>query len=185
MARIRGTVSQEILHKLYYLTDVPLGPYNLRFWPNLFKMLFEDNLPARERIVKDAFYYLKKRGLILGEKDERGQLYIRLTPVGERAAGKYQINQLKIEPQKKWDHKWRLIIFDVPEKSRIKRDAFRGKLKELGFYKLQKSVWVMPYPCEKEIKLLREFFNLGPGSLRFFEVLRLEEDQRLRDFFRL
>lgn len=183
MARIRGTISQEILHKIKVLANTPVSMYSLRFWPEVFKRLFED-IPVNERAVKDAFYYLKKKGLIAGEV-ENNQLYIRLTLEGEKEAGKYQINRMEIRRPKEWDKKWRLIIFDIPEKRKIKREAFRGKLKELGFYPLQKSVWVFPFPCEKEIKLLREFFNLEPRHLRIFKADELEEDKFLKEFFAL
>ncbi len=41
-----------------------------------------------------------------------------------------------------WDGKWYIITFDIPESARRKRDAFREKLKILGFGKLQASVYI-------------------------------------------
>ena len=35
----------------------------------------------------------------------------------------------------------KLVIFDIPEKNRIQRDWLRFKLKQLGFRKMQMSVW--------------------------------------------
>ncbi len=184
MPRVKGSASLEILYKLASLCNFSVamrksGSYG---WNEVLRRL--EIMDAKERTVKDAFYYLKKKKLIAGEVVDN-QLYIRLTPAGEKEAGKYQINKLKIKRQKNWDKKWRLIIFDIPEDRRIKREAFRGKLKEFNFYRLQKSVWVYPYPCEAEIKLLREFFNLQPRHLRIFEVFQLEEDRFLRDFYKL
>lgn len=51
----------------------------------------------------------------------------------------------------KWDKKWRVVIFDIPQELHNKRNRFRKKLKSLGFYKIQKSVFVFPYPCENEL----------------------------------
>lgn len=51
----------------------------------------------------------------------------------------------------KWDKKWRVVIFDVPQEMHSKRNRLRLKLKALGFYMIQKSVFVFPYPCEKEL----------------------------------
>ncbi len=53
--------------------------------------------------------------------------------------------------KKNWDKKWRVIIFDIPEELHRKRNIFRKKLKNLDFYPLQKSVFIMPYPCEEEL----------------------------------
>ncbi len=50
-----------------------------------------------------------------------------------------------------WDKKWRLILFDIPSNMEKQRQAFRRKLKYIGCYMIQKSVFVFPYPCEKEI----------------------------------
>jgi len=51
----------------------------------------------------------------------------------------------------KWDKKWRIVIFDIPEELHKNRNQLRAKLKNLGFYMLQKSVFVIPYTCEKEL----------------------------------
>ena len=108
-----------------------------------------------------------------------------LTKEGEVEAGKYQINGMYIRKQKKWDGKWRVIIFDIPENRRIKRDLFRSKLKEMGFRQLQKSVWVCPYPCQKEVKLLREFFGLRKKNLMVLVVEKIENDEGLKKYFAL
>ncbi len=52
---------------------------------------------------------------------------------------------LKVGQREKWDGKWRIIIFDVPEKYRKRRDFLRTELCAYGFMQLQKSVWVTPY----------------------------------------
>jgi DNA-binding transcriptional regulator PaaX len=39
----------------------------------------------------------------------------------------------------KWDEKWRIVAFDIPEKFKTGRDALRRKLKEVGFHELQKK----------------------------------------------
>jgi len=44
-----------------------------------------------------------------------------------------------------WDKKLRLVIFDVQEINRFKRNQLRRLLKQLGFIMIQKSVWLSPY----------------------------------------
>lgn len=183
MPRIKGTTSQEILHTLFVAGAFIIAAQSPYFWTNVYRNFFQGK-HFREPQVKDAFQYLRRKKLLLIEKHDR-QIFIRLTKEGEKEAGKYQINKLKIPIQKQWDGKWRLIIFDIPEKLRIRRDAFRGKLREFGFYPLQKSTWVYPFPCEREVKLLREFFCLTPRHIRVLEVEKLEEDTFLREIFKL
>jgi len=52
----------------------------------------------------------------------------------------------------KWDKKWRIVIFDIPEKKRIARDHLRLYLKGLGFRMLQNSNWICPYGDFDEIQ---------------------------------
>jgi len=47
--------------------------------------------------------------------------------------------------RKKWDKKIRLVIFDVQEINRLKRNQLRRLLKRLGFIMIQKSVWLSAY----------------------------------------
>ena len=51
----------------------------------------------------------------------------------------------------KWDKKWRVVIFDIPQELHKERVKFRRKLKSLGFVMLQKSVFVFPYSCHEEV----------------------------------
>lgn len=46
---------------------------------------------------------------------------------------------------KKWDGKWRLVIFDISEKRKVKRETLRKKLLELGFGMWQRSIYISPY----------------------------------------
>ena len=85
---------------------------------------------------------------------------------------------------KKWDHKWRLIIFDIPDKKRKIRDQIRYLFKSAGFYLLQESVWVYPYDCEDIIALLKTDFGVGKNLL-YLIVEELENDRYLRDEFDL
>ena len=60
------------------------------------------------------------------------------------------------EEDEKWDGKWRLIFWDIPEKRKSIRDLLRNKLKQLGFVRWQKSVWASKKNCTE---ILREFIK--------------------------
>lgn len=133
---------------------------------------------------KRSFYYLKSRDMVEIE-DRCGQIYISLTKEGKKRAGKFQINDLEIPKPKKWDKKWRVLIFDIREKHKLKREALRGKLKELGLYKLQDSVWTCPYSFQKEVKILRNFFQLTQDEMKIITASNIEDDERIKSFFGL
>jgi phenylacetic acid degradation operon negative regulatory protein len=52
---------------------------------------------------------------------------------------------------KRWDGKWRLVAYRIPEALRVLRDTFRGKLQALGFANLNASVWISPHDFRSEI----------------------------------
>ena len=96
-----------------------------------------------------------------------------------------EIIPLKNLSDKPWDGLWRIVIFDIAQLKNLQRNAFRGKLKELGFVSLQKSVWVHPYSCHDEIVLLREFFGLSQKEVRLITADDIENDDFLRKIFNL
>ncbi len=132
---------------------------------------------AEQKKLSDIFSEFQRMGWIKIRKEGK-QIYISLTKEGRKRAKKHRIDDLKICKPQVWDGRWRVLIFDVPEKTRIKREALRGKLKELGFTKLQKSVWIHPYPCENELEILKGFFGFREDHYLFFETQSLGKDER-------
>lgn len=60
-----------------------------------------------------------------------------------------------------WDGKWRVVMFDIPQELNRERDRFRSRLKVLGFQMIQKSVFVLPYPCQEELGGYCEKLKIG------------------------
>ena len=117
----------------------------------------------------------------------RGEWWnIELTEKGKIAAQKVGLNDLRIKKLKKWDQKWRVILFDIPEEKRVGRDALRRKIKELGFTELQKSVFIYPYPCRKEIDIVLKFFKIKKFTQQC-TVIDFDKslDRKLRRKFKL
>lgn len=104
----------------------------------------------RKSDFSQALKRLRERGLIELVSDER--LIYKLTDRGKDRAlwVKMKLNN------EKWDGKWRLVIWDIPEKRRVVRDILRFKLKQLGFTRWQKSVWASKVNCTD---LLRKFIK--------------------------
>ncbi len=142
------------------------------------------NRKKDKKKIYDTFYRLKKEGMIKFEEMGK-QIYISLTKEGKKKAGKYQIDNLEIKKPKKWDKIWRILIFDIKDKQKIKREALRGKIKQLGLYQLQKSVWVCPYNFQKEAVILRYFFGLTNDEMKIITASDIEDDKNIKIFFRL
>lgn len=83
-----------------------------------------------------ALKRLRKKGFIKDDHiDEKG-LTIKLTDEGRT------MMLLEGEEPPRWDGKWRIVVFDIPEQKRLVRNLFRRNLKKWGFKSLQKSVWI-------------------------------------------
>lgn len=66
-----------------------------------------------------------------------------------------------------------IIAFDIPERQRAKRDWLRIELTNLGFIKLQQSVWLGPAPLPKDFIEALEALQLL-RYLKFFEAREAE-----------
>ena len=137
-----------------------------------------------ERKIARLVERLKRNRLII-LNEESGKFKVELTEKGKRKVKEIHLDNLEIERPATWDGKWRVVIFDIPDKYKKRaRDALREKLKELGFYQLQKSVWVIPHPCEKEIQFLCELFDIT-SYVNILIVDEIYNDIKLRKYFKL
>ncbi len=93
---------------------------------------------------------LRENGLIDFVDDNK--LILKLTDKGRTKALKSKI----LLEDEKWDGKWRIVIWDIPEKRRTVRDVLRKQLKSWSFTQWQRSVWATKKNCAKP---LREFIN--------------------------
>ena len=181
--RISSETKQKILLLLF--TGIVLG--FSRSPKNYFKIL---NSVAkdwkeidRKRLAKIVREFYKEKIIDYKEKDD-DSVEIILTENGRKKALKYKIDEIKIKIPNKWDKKWRIVIFDIPEKKRRAREALRMKLKELGFKELQKSVFVFPYECRDEIDFIVEVFEIR-NCVRFLMVDSFTNEEELKLKFNL
>lgn len=150
--------------------------------PEALNYLFDLNLPShsrRKEIVRSAVSRLRKYGLV----DFKNGFYS-LSDTGLKKLQKWEGENYQIAVPKKWDGKWRIVIFDIPEKKRTTRTRVRGILHEAGFKMLQDSVWVIPYDCEDVIGLMKT--DLGVGKYLLYIIAdQIENDKHLRIDFGL
>ncbi len=141
------------------------------------------NPHQKKQNIKKSLSRLMQHGYV-ELKSENGQKRVRLTQKGERYAGLLGEGKLAPKKPKRWDKKWRVLIFDIPEKRRKVRTQVRTTLLILGFCRLQDSVWVYPYDCEDIITLLKADFHIGKDLL-YIVADTIEYDLPLREHFNL
>ena len=133
--------------------------------------------------ITSSFYYLKRQGMIeLKEKD--GNYLMKLTEKGRKRVQKMSLRALKINRPKKWDGFWWMVIADIPIELRSQAHSFRNKLKQLGLFTLQRSVWVYPFDPRNEIAFIAALNGLDRYITTFkASDLESEDETSLKKFF--
>lgn len=113
-----------------------------------------------------------------------GSFKLVLTDKGKKQAGKLDLvgNSINLKKPKKWDGKWRIVIFDIPEKDRDFRDILRNHLRELKFFKLQNSVFISPHPFEKMMLDLVHLYSAEP-YVRVITAESIDNEDMLKRHF--
>lgn len=174
----RGEVQKLILETIKLSGILAVGMVA----PNVIKAMHNIGLISGRRqgeIVSSLASRLSKKGLL-----KFSGKYYELTTEGEKRLRQLELHGYKLTKPKKWDQKWRVIIFDIPEKKRKARTQIRKVFISVGLYRLQDSVWVYPYDCEDIIGLLKTNFGVGREIL-YMIVEEIENDRYLRGEFGL
>lgn len=149
--------------------------------PNALKMfnVLGRNVGGRKKEIVRAS---RDRLVIKGFLEYTPQGLLSLTKKGEQKLRVLKLHDFKLKRPKRWDGKWRVLIFDINENRRPLRDKIRRTLQSMGFIRLQDSVWVYPYACEDLITLLKADFRVGKDLL-YLIVDSIENDLWLKKHF--
>ena len=108
---------------------------------------------------------------------ENKEKYIEITSKGLDKVTDYSIDDLEIVRPEKWDSRWRIVIFDIPERHKSGRDVLRGTLARLGFEKIQESVYAYPFECTNEIaKISGAISENGNVLIMIADIIQGEEE---------
>ena len=182
-AKPRSSIAEDILYGLFIggaIVFALSSPYTgVALW-----RAWQRKNKYQKRQFTTTFHRLRRNNLLKIERQGH-EVAISLTPKGKEVAGYMEIEKLKIQRSKRWDGLWRVVVFDIAELRRFERNAFRGMLREIGFVHFQKSVWVQPFPCKREVDILRNFFGLSGKEVQLLEARIIGDDAYLRKFFHL
>ena len=152
--------------------------------PNLAQLLpkLSRKTSLNERQLRKAISYARQYGWVELREDSQG-IQIAITKKGKLRWQRLQLDQPL--PRGRWDKKWRIVIFDISSTLPTERNAFRESLKKLGFKQLQRSVWITPFPCLKEISALRTLYALTIHQIKLIEAPEFEGDSDFRQLFKV
>lgn len=137
-----------------------------------------------DEALRESIRALYRSKLVDARDHPDGSVTMVLSENGRKRAMLYNISEMKISKPEQWDKKWRIILFDIPEKIKKARDALRHSLLSLGCHEYQKSVFVHPFECRDEIDFVIEFYQVRP-FVRFIVADYLDNALHIKQKFRL
>ncbi|MBI2476044.1 MAG: hypothetical protein HYV67_02270 [Candidatus Taylorbacteria bacterium] len=174
----RGEIGKIILKSLLIAGGVALvlsSPYAAKIIVNYLK-------GDKRRFTRSVSRLKKAKYVNSFYRD--GKEVIEITEKGKKRSLQYDFEEMKIETPKRWDGLWRLVTYDIKENRKRSRDRFVVRLKELGFYPYQKSIFVFPFECKDEIDFMKEHLFLG-DSISYIEAVRIDNEDLLKKNFKL
>lgn len=178
-----GTVKRKII--LALLGGVALGFSSdpRQYYRNL-RLIRSEWRKINQQAFTRSIRRLSKEKLLEEKRLPDGSFALVLTAKGKREAKILELlgNSIKFKKPKRWDRRWRVVLFDIPEKDRLFRDILREHLRNLKFMKLQHSVFVSPYPFEKPISELVEVYSARP-YVRIITAEKVDNETSLKKHF--
>jgi len=131
----------------------------------------------------DGIKKLDKLGYVTKKENQYdGSVIVSLSEKGKLRALNLSFRRL-LRRKEKWDGKWRMVAFDIPENCKKGRNALRYRLVVGGFYELQESLFLYPYDCEKEIKAFINLFKLEK-YVRFGLLEHIDNEEAIKKALR-
>lgn len=139
-------------------------------------------LAVKDRNFKHEIKRLEKKGYVALTKTPEG-FAVKLLKKARKRLNGILLEDLVLPKGGKRDGKWRMFIFDIPEKHRSARDTLRRKLKDLGMYNIQRSVFAYPYDCRKELEFIADYYRIAEYAT-YVETAFIDIDKELRKHFK-
>ncbi|MFZ1249043.1 MAG: hypothetical protein WAQ24_01840 [Candidatus Saccharimonadales bacterium] len=133
---------------------------------------------AREREARRIVYNMKAQGYLVGSYDHG----LHLTDKARRRLEKATLDKLQIEPTPRWDHTWRITLYDIPEKHKTARNALHDRLRMVGCFQLQRSVWITPFPCRDIVETITSQYGVDE-FVTYFEAAHLDNETAMIRLF--
>lgn len=117
--------------------------------------------------------------------EKNGRKHLEITEAGRRVIAIEQARALSsARAKRRWDKRYRVVMFDIPQTRKSTRDRLRSLMRDFGFLRVQDSVWLSPYDCEELVALVKAELRLGKDVL-YAIVEEIENDGWIKKHFGL
>lgn len=102
---------------------------------------------------------MSQNGEIL-TREINGRVCAQISPLGRQKLRSLNLSADTNVMSMSWDGQWRMVLLDVPESDKEKRNALRYILKKAGFISIKNSVWISPHPFEYMLENMKNDLGL-------------------------
>lgn len=138
--------------------------YGNEIWIGSLIELLED-FGYNEQSVRAAISRMNKQNWLESRK-EGNKSYYSLTDFGKKRTEEAAGRIYQVEPGK-WDGKWRIFFYKIPEERRKVRDQIRNELIWSGFAPLSNSAWITPNDLMDQVFTIVKKYNIE-DNVNFF-----------------
>ena len=178
-----GPTQKKIL--LVFLGGIALGSSksSIQYFRTI-KAIRNDWRRINQNSFNRSIQRLVDQRLLTKTTAKNGSVKFILTERGKVQAKKLSMlgNSIKFKVPKKWNKKWCIVIFDIPEKNTSFRNILRAHLRELGFHKLQQSVFISPHPFQNKILELVSLYR-AKKYVRIITATNVDNQKKLKKIF--
>lgn len=128
---------------------------------------------------------IKNSGYFNIKKISDNKYAIKLSNKGKLLNNLNEFYDFQIRPTTKWNKKWHIIMFDIPEAHRSTRDIIRTKIESLGMVLIQNSVYVYPYDVSEFVNITRLVFPHITKHLLSAELVKIDGEVQLLKAFKV
>lgn len=134
----------------------------------------------RERELRRIISNMKSSGYLVSGSYDHG---LQLTDKARKRLEKIEFDSLAIAPSESWDGFWRIVLYDIPEAKKHARNALNTALRRIGCFQLQRSVWITPFPCRREVEIICVHFDVA-DFVTYFEARNLDNEKTMTAYFK-
>lgn len=144
-----------------------------------FELLLGDNKKKNKRTYAE---YLRRSGYFKIEKKGNKKFVISLSEKGGQAYKEVDFATFITTP-KKWDQKWHILMYDIPDSHRRVRLYIASMLKNIGLKPIQNSVYAYPYDLTQLAAAMRHEYPKVARLIVAATVDKIDGEDQLKKAF--
>lgn len=133
--------------------------------------------------LRQTLRRLENQHLIDIKNSKEGKL-VELTDEGRKKILRQGLEELEIKKPQNWDRCWRILMYDIANKKKNLQISLRETILRLGFISFQESVYIYPYPCQKEVEMIKNYYGLT-HEIKLITAKEIENEETYKTYFNL